>query len=229
MNRTRWLVLFSVLLVWSVVLFSVDAVLVYPSQDAALLLVNPDTNYGSSTGTTMGYYTAPSQEERTVMQFDLSAYVGTVVNSATLYMYRYFKYGSSSFNADIHRLTQPWDEAEVTWNSYETGQSWSTPGGDYDGTASATTLIPGSGYEWYSWDVTDLVQDWVDGTSVNYGLLAKQQVFGGGTYSAFYTREQTGTTSDPYIDLNIVPEANTFLLLGFGFLTVAGVKKLFAR
>ncbi len=213
-----------VLVVLVVPVCSLNAGLIPPSQDTALMLTNPTTNYGSAAGTTAGFYTAPGQEERSLLQYDLSAYAGYTVNSATLYMYRYYKYSSGTLSADVHRVTVPWLEGEATWNSAKTGVTWSQAGGDYDPTVIANNVLPSTTINaWFSWDITDLVQDWVDGTYDNEGLLVKQTSFAGYTYSAFYSKEYGSNAS--YIDLDAIPEPGTMLLLGTGSLLLLRRKR----
>jgi len=63
----------------------------------------------------------------------------------------------------LHRITAPWVEMEVTWDNF---------GGSYDSLLEKSFVS--DGYGWQSMDVTELVQDWVDGVYPNYGFLLKQ-------------------------------------------------------
>ncbi len=79
---------------------------------------------------------------------------------------------SATINA--HGITNSWVESEVTWNSRMSGVSWTTPGGDYSGAVSSSQFCPNSvdTNTWKSWDVTSLVQGWVNG-GTNNGVLLK--------------------------------------------------------
>jgi hypothetical protein len=72
---------------------------------------------------------------------------------------------------ELHRITAPWIETEVTWNNF---------GGSYDSVVEGTFVADGTG--WRSVDVSALVQDWVDGVHPNYGLLLKQNEEGSTLY-----------------------------------------------
>ncbi|MEM2983170.1 MAG: DNRLRE domain-containing protein, partial [Candidatus Bathyarchaeia archaeon] len=58
---------------------------------------------------------------------------------------------------DAHRITSPWNE-DVTWST--------RPG--FDPNVESSAYITGNG--WYSWDLTSLVQQWINGTMDNYGV-----------------------------------------------------------
>jgi hypothetical protein len=87
---------------------------------------------------------------------------------------------------DVFRLTQYWVEGAldgvtipadgVTWDTYDAVNPWSTAGGDYNATLEASTPVdPALG--WHSWDVTDLVTSWADGSQQNYGLMIKGRTY----------------------------------------------------
>lgn len=63
---------------------------------------------------------------------------------------------------DIHRVTSPWEEMEVTWNNF----------GGYD--PQIVNSFTASAVGWTSVDVTSLVGGWLNGTYPNYGLLLDQ-------------------------------------------------------
>ena len=85
---------------------------------------------------------------------------------------------------DLYRLTEEWEEGTAD-GSYQVGSSswnvrgdgsgniaWTTPGGTHDSALLDSSLIPSSGY-YPEFDITDLVQEWVDGTVLNNGVLLK--------------------------------------------------------
>ncbi|MHC4119998.1 MAG: DNRLRE domain-containing protein [Planctomycetota bacterium] len=62
-----------------------------------------------------------------------------------------------------HRITAPWAETDVTWNSFA---------GSYDTAVEGSFVADSVG--WHSVDVTTLVQQWAFGVYPNYGLLLEQ-------------------------------------------------------
>jgi hypothetical protein len=75
---------------------------------------------------------------------------------------------------------------EATWNQAQSGNPWNVPGcdgvgSDREGTVASSQLI-NSIEKWYGWDVTDMVQRWVDGTLTNNGVLVRANS-GQGTYA----------------------------------------------
>lgn len=74
-----------------------------------------------------------------------------------------------------HRITRGWQEDSVTWNERRSGRDWDEPGGDFDPTSvSMTPVGPASGIR-YAWDLTPLVQGWVDGTYENRGVILRTE------------------------------------------------------
>jgi hypothetical protein len=83
---------------------------------------------------------------------------------------------------NVHRVTSQWDSS-ATWklshSGFLSGTSWTSTttalgsdgGGDYSAPAVASTRVSGAGT--YAWDVTGLVDGWVGGRLVNYGMLLR--------------------------------------------------------
>ncbi len=85
---------------------------------------------------------------------------GASITSATLHLY---VDEASDQRIDVHRVTAPWDDATVTWNSL--GDSY-VPG--------IETSFMADAMGWKLIDLTALVQGWIAGDYANYGLLLKQ-------------------------------------------------------
>ena len=86
----------------------------------------------------------------------LSIPPGSSLISATLGVYA-FSPGYHTVN--VHRVTAPWEELTVTYNSFA---------GAYDPSVEASFVVNSVG--WCTADVTALVQTWLDGTYENYGI-----------------------------------------------------------
>ena len=130
---------------------------------------------------------------RSLVQFDLSSISpGTIVTDATLDVDIFGAGGGGpSTPVTLHRLTSDWGEGtsnggcfgggdgagasagDATWvNAFHPGTAWSSAGGDFNATASATTSIAGGGNpSWNSADLTRDVQFWIDNPSSNFGWI----------------------------------------------------------
>jgi spore coat protein A len=130
---------------------------------------------------------------RALLWFDVGAQIppGATINDITLSMAvtRGSNHADSIFS--LHRVITPWGEGtngcgvrgggqgepavngSATWNSAEAGVTpWGNAGGDFDATASGSTLINNTTPVWSSTAamVSD-VQDWLDNPATNYGWV----------------------------------------------------------
>jgi DMSO/TMAO reductase YedYZ molybdopterin-dependent catalytic subunit len=125
---------------------------------------------------------------RTIRLFDVTTAWAGSTNGTTGFPGRGFGGTGQGFPANI---------GDATWNyaKYNT-LLWNTPGGggDFVSTESADTVVGQSVDTAYSWGSTAQmlsdVQGWLDGTSLNYGWLLKNDSEAlQTTFRAFYTRE----------------------------------------
>ena len=137
--------------------------------DAYIWQDNPNTKFGTDDETWVSC--CGSNTSRSLLQFDISGLVaGAKIVSATLSMYH--RSGSDpNVPVTAHRITNPWNEAFVTWNDRDDGTSWDTAGGDYDSAVIATTSVGPVSSVRYEWDVSDLVKAWYSGATPNYGVV----------------------------------------------------------
>ncbi|CVK34344.1 DNRLRE domain-containing protein [Methanoculleus bourgensis] len=117
-----------------------------------------DTNYGKLNEIPIRLTTA-SARYNGLIRFDLSSIPeGATIESATLYGYMHNKVGGDKEVA-AYRVTEAWNETGVTWNTRPS-----------NATQPTSITDPGSAKSWVSWDVTQDVQAYVEGTP-NYGWL----------------------------------------------------------
>ena len=76
--------------------------------------------------------------------------------------------GGGSF--EIYELTEPWDENTADWIHRDSSADWLFPGGTFAVPPVATAMIQSSAF-YPEFDLTDTVQDWVNQTRDNNGLL----------------------------------------------------------
>lgn len=69
-------------------------------------------------------------------------------------------YRSVSVPAEVHKVTEAWDQTTITWADQP----------DYDSTIA--DFVMGNNSQYYFWDVTDIVQEWYN-DGEHFGLLFK--------------------------------------------------------
>ncbi|MHC4739543.1 MAG: DNRLRE domain-containing protein, partial [Planctomycetota bacterium] len=134
------------------------------------------TNY--STYLTLNTYTWPADTiaNTTIIKWDLTDIpTDANVTEATLYLYQVDSSGDSSYDIGVHKITgvDP-NITACTWNTYDGTNSWTggSDGGQSDiAAAEDTKSVNLTDDEYKTWDVTDMVTDWVATPSSNYGML----------------------------------------------------------
>jgi hypothetical protein len=128
-------------------------------------------------------------DERVMVHFDLSGYTESDLESATLHMKVFFQCpsGQGTFS-HVLAVTEPWDE------------SWSGTHAACGTTVYQSYHFLGMG--WHELDVTALVEDWLDGSLANQGLVLK--VIGIYPWTKFRSRE---TAFAPYLTIEIDEQA----------------------
>lgn len=104
------------------------------------------------------------------------------IDSATFNLYQYIQYPQTTATFACYRLKNSWDPGSLTWDSsMNIGRE---PAGE--------NSISGGKHGMHRFDIRESVNNWVQGISVNYGLvvMATRETDCGG---AFYTPYSTGT------------------------------------
>ena len=131
-------------------------------------------------------------EKLTLISFDLSFLPeGAHITSARLGL-RQFNSGSGG-TVSIHRTTVPWDEQQVSWNSFAEG---------YDSTRVWGSFIAqGKGEK--TVDLTDLVRAWVEEGVANYGMTLKGDSTTG--FDVFFASEIWVLEKRPWLEVCYTP------------------------
>lgn len=152
----------------------------------------PNTNFGLEADTLaikVGYEDRVSEGQgivRGLIRFNLSSIpVSSTVNSATLRLhYTYWRdYSGYYRRVTAYRVTDPWMEDTVTWNN--------RPG--YGEAYGFVDLVAGgqSDFHYYDWDVTSLVQAWVNSTYNNHGIMLRgNETLGIRAFSSWETGDE---------------------------------------
>jgi hypothetical protein len=129
------------------------------------------------------------------VKFDLSNLAigpGVTVRKATLRVYC----SSVKRPGAIHLVPvlSPWHENEVT------GVNAPTIG---NATQPAMPINLGTKRHWVTFDVTEIVRDWMYGTTANYGIaLVPQFTLGvGGVVASFDSKENAASSHEPVLDV----------------------------
>ena len=172
-----------------------------PCTGPLTVTVNPamDNTMYASSGTLSngaGEYcfvgrTSGTGVKRSLLQFDIAAQLppGATVTDAVLHLDASLTNGGDASVA-AHRVLAAWGEGtsdaagdesagaaattnDATWSHrLYPGTAWTTAGGDYNGTASATTTVSGvAHYTWTSAGLISDVQSMLDAPSSNFGWV----------------------------------------------------------
>jgi hypothetical protein len=143
------------------------------SADTYIYQYEPDTNRCGDNTLRVGYkqrYAAP-------LRFDVSTIPsGSTVTEANLEVYAK-GWGGSDMTVDAFRILRDVSMCQATWNQAATGNAWGVAG--CNDTVTDRAVAPESSVhttginKWYSFDLTALVQEWVNGSLANNGVLLR--------------------------------------------------------
>jgi hypothetical protein len=148
------------------------------SKDAWVNQGSPTTNYGNDTSIVVG----------TILGNNITSYIQfnnltmSSISEAYLYLYKAGSIGGG-LQVELYRVTSDWNESNITWNNQPTR----------DGYRWDKKIMNANG--WYSWNITDLLKSWANGTYPNYGIYLNHSFpTGGGTwnFTSYYSREYGG-------------------------------------
>ena len=142
---------------------------------------------------------------RALVRFDLSDIPdGSTIVSGALDLYKWYSVAEDGRVYTANRVTSSWSEMGVTWKRRDGVNYWGVRGGDFSVEDAASAELSG-GEGWVSWDVTAMVEGWVEGAHANHGFLIKDADEDGDVnkYSVFWSREYSG---DPSLRPRLVVE-----------------------
>lgn len=168
-----------------------------------------NTNYGSSPrinpmawtwnndGHGVGY-------QRALIRFDLSSVpAGSTIISSDMNLFvdsTGFQQGHSQLTGSndsyLFKVTEDWDEHTVTWNDRP------------DADLNDTIFVPASTHRTadFSIDIMSFVEDWLDNSSSNKGLMFQLRTETPYRQLLFGSRENPDTTIRPYLEIVYVKE-----------------------
>jgi len=166
--------------------FAIDAIL---TDDTSLSSVDPGTPNGSAAALRIQGLLRP---QIMFLKFDPAVVLpggttGDHVGKAVLKLFVNQVIVGGTF--DVHMLTGAWSESTLTYSA----------GTALLGSAVATGVLVSSGNlnDWITIDVTDLVADWIDLPSQNFGIALVST----GAFASFDSKENTGTSHEPRVQI----------------------------
>ncbi|MBW2984965.1 DNRLRE domain-containing protein, partial [Candidatus Woesearchaeota archaeon] len=151
------------------------------------------------------------QNQRGLVEFNLSDIPSqAIIENATLELYVTGK-GTGSPVINLYRINNSWTEGTgigettddgATWNSRNGSLNWDAAGGDYDEKIWANTTLYDKDM-WYSWNIAELVQNWVNGSYPNYGLMLKDVTLATVVWS-FASSDNINSTIRPKINITYI-------------------------
>lgn len=180
------------------------------------------TGNSNGAGELFAGVTANSAIRRGLVRFDLSPVpAGASVTAASVTL-QVTKTGGASgdFDFSLHRLSRDWGEGsssgsgqgsaanlgEATWNEAKAGsEAWTTAGGDFIATASASRLVGGLGsYTWNSPGLVADVQGWLNQPATRFGWILRGDEATQAT-KVFGSREAGAAANRPALALQYQP------------------------
>jgi len=143
----------------------------YATEDAWVAPLSPDTNYGNDAKLAIQYLENPSYpydewEWESYIKFDLSSIAGITIESVTLELYCFQESGNTL--PQLRQVTSSWNESTLTYNNKPTRHTRDLAHWD---NVSVGWLETNDSVPFGDYDLGRVVQEWVDGTSVNYGIM----------------------------------------------------------
>ncbi len=198
---------------------------------------------GSGPGMFCGRNALAGLIRRALIRFDVAGAIpaGSTVNSVTLSLNCAMSL-VGDVPVSLHGVLADWGEGasmsiamgggggapaepgDATWlHTFYSAQTWTTPGGDFDPTPSATRVVGGVGpYTWGSTaEMVADVQSWLDTPATNYGWMVRGDESTTTTARRFDTREQLIVEQRPVLTVDFTPPACYPDCNGVGGLTIA--------
>jgi RHS repeat-associated protein len=174
------------------------------SQDCPLASNSPTTSLCSSTSDTVGY--DGTNTDNSLVQFNVKEALpaGSNVLNAELGMYLWQSSTTTPVSVSAYAVTKAWTSA-ATWNTYDGATAWASPGGDFtmaNTVANPSVTTPAG---WAHWYPTQIVQEWVNGSLANDGLLLADTTQNTtNDMLSFYSSKAT-SANKPYLTISWEP------------------------
>lgn len=205
-----------------------QTVTINPSKDNTLY----ESSTGSlSNGSGQSIFTGVDDNgniKRAVIMFDIAGNIpaGSLITDVDLTL-TMLQTTAGSSNVSLHTLTADWGEAgsiasgngggggaaqtgDATWlHTFYNTSFWTTPGGDFNPSASATTSVGGGGiYLWTSTPMINDVQNWLGNPASNYGWILIGDESTSPTAKRFASSENSNISQWPVLSVTFIAPCN---------------------
>ena len=153
------------------------------TEDTYILSYQPDMNFADS----RALIVRQGGITESLVRFDLSELPSPItIKKATLYAYALERSNENPMMIGVYPLNRHWEVGEATWIMATAEDAWLWVGAasvpwDREGESVSDVGLDRT-FEWYPFDVTSLVQRWVDDPDSNKGVL----LVGSGNVSVEY-------------------------------------------
>ena len=195
-------------------LASATSISINPIKDNTLyefVVVDGDRSNGVGVHFFAGV-TDQAERRRGVLAFDIAGSIpaGSTITSVSLTMNMSRTLLNTARTVELHELLADWGQGtsdasgqegqgisattnDATWrHRFYNTIFWTTPGGDFSGTVSASQSVGAIGlYVWSSTQMVADVQSWLDNPATNFGWLVLGNESTSDTAKRFDTREST--------------------------------------
>ncbi len=169
------------------------------------------SNYGSDQnanyGTNPSLFLRNNDQRAGLIKFDVSSIPGyAIIESASLSFYVDSQSNANSLPVELHKVRRTWVDTQATWFNATTANTWGLPGAndsatDIFATIATSTTLTDVNY-WQDFDVTALVQGWVQAAASNNGVALKAGSAGNVEYHLRSSDYNTPAEFRPRLTIN---------------------------
>lgn len=166
------------------------------NQDCYLVSSSPTTSFCGGNSLYVGH--TGSTTDRSLLQFNVSIPQDANILEADLAAEVSHASSASATSVSLYPVTAAWTTS-ASWNKRDGTNSWTTAGGDYGTPAAWTNSAVGPATGWYHWYLSSVVQGWVNGSSINDGLILKADNEATTNQLTFYSSEANQSSTWPVL------------------------------